>query len=378
MAIFQVPRFRQAAARPAPAAAAAFRADGLDAFDTESTAGRDALPAPGVAAPADASRPPSTFVIVTAIGAIAAIIALGIGAFWAYRTFVVSAPSTASLSLQTSPAGAEVTINGKPSGTTPLSTTLPAGAYQVHLKAPSGQERTIDVDLQAGQSVIQQIEWAVGPAAVSATAGALHVQTEPAGQVVVVDDVRRGTSPLTVSGLSPGRHRLVVSGAGTPYRRDVTITAGNTLSLTVSPRAAGSSAGWLRISAPILLQIRANGELVGNTEVERVMLPAGEHTLEMRNDAFGFSATRRVTVAPGRTADLRVAVPNGTLSINAIPWAEVWLNGERVGETPLANLSRPIGNYQVTLRHPQLGERQASVTVSVKDPARLGVDMRQK
>jgi hypothetical protein len=34
--------------------------------------------------------------------------------------------------------------------------------------------------------------------------------------------------------------------------------------------------------------------------------------------------------------------------------------------------------YRVTLRHPQLGEKQTTVTVTSKETARLGVDMRQR
>jgi hypothetical protein len=97
----------------------------------------------------------------------------------------------------------------------------------------------------------------------------------------------------------------------------------------------------------------------------------------MVNDALGFRRTQQVRISAGRTTDVRVAVPNGLLSINAVPWAEVWLNDERLGQTPLANISRPIGTYRVTLRHPQLGERQAAITVSARETARLGVDMRR-
>jgi hypothetical protein len=170
---------------------------------------------------------------------------------------------------------------------------------------------------------------------------------------------------------------LVASDSGS-VRRPVTITAGETLSVVVAPHAPAVSAGWLRVSSPVLLTLRSDGDLVGNSESERVMLPAGEHQIEMSNDALGFSRTQRVTIAAGRTADVRVALPNGTLSINAIPWAEVWLNDERIGQTPLGNIARPIGTYRVTLRHPQFGERQASVTVTAKETARLGVDMRQQ
>jgi hypothetical protein len=81
-------------------------------------------------------------------------------------------------------------------------------------------------------------------------------------------------------------------------------------------------------------------------------------------------------VAADRTTSVAVDIPNGTVSINALPWAEVWLGGERIGDTPIANLSRPIGTYEVLLRHPQFGERKARLTVSAKQTTRLGVDMR--
>ena len=192
-----------------------------------------------------------------------------------------------------------------------------------------------------------------------------------------VDDTRRGLSPMTVSDLSPGDHSVSVTGSAGTFRRAVTIAAGETVSLVVAPNTPAVSAGWLRISSPVLLQLHVDGNLVGNTESERVMLPAGQHNVEISNSALGFSVTRRVSVTAGRTTEMQIAPPNGRLSINANPWADVWLNGERLGQTPIANLSRPIGTHDVVLRHPEFGERRATVTVSLKETARLGIDMRR-
>ena len=66
------------------------------------------------------------------------------------------------------------------------------------------------------------------------------------------------------------------------------------------------------------------------------------------------------------------------MNINAQPWAEVWVDGQRIGETPIGNLSRPVGPHEVVLRHPEFGERRETVIVTLKQPARLGVDMRKK
>jgi hypothetical protein len=36
----------------------------------------------------------------------------------------------------------------------------------------------------------------------------------------------------------------------------------------------------------------------------------------------------------------------------------------------------PIGSHQVVFRHPQFGEKQTTVTVSLQEAARVSVDMR--
>jgi hypothetical protein len=72
-----------------------------------------------------------------------------------------------------------------------------------------------------------------------------------------------------------------------------------------------------------------------------------------------------------------VALPNGVLSLNAEPWAEVWIDGQKVGETPLGNVSVPIGPHEIVFRHPQLGEQRHAVTVTQAAPVRVSVDMRK-
>ena len=105
------------------------------------------------------------------------------------------------------------------------------------------------------------------------------------------------------------------------------------------------------------------------------MLPAGRHRLEIGSSAIGFRETRTVDVVAGRTASVKVAIPNGRLNVNAVPWADVSIDGHQVGQTPLANLSIPVGRHEVVLRHPQLGERREIVIVSLGVVARIGVDL---
>jgi len=56
----------------------------------------------------------------------------------------------------------------------------------------------------------------------------------------------------------------------------------------------------------------------------------------------------------------------------------VLIDNKRVGETPIGNITVPIGAHEVLFRHPELGERRMSVTVSVGEPLKVGVDLRSK
>ena len=60
------------------------------------------------------------------------------------------------------------------------------------------------------------------------------------------------------------------------------------------------------------------------------------------------------------------------------PWADVWIDGEKVGETPIGNLPMAIGTHEVIFRNPDFGEQRQLVTVTLTAPARVTVDLRKK
>ena len=351
--------------------------DGIDAFVSESALAVAPRSTGGRSAPAELL--PAKARAIAALKWVAVILASA-GATAALLTrypLPSSAASPASLTLQTSPPGLQVEIGGKPMGVTPLTVALDAGEYPVVLSSSDGLRRDFAVTLAAGGSVVRHIEMGAAPSAATTVTGGLVVETEPLRQMVILDGVERGLSPLSVSDLTPGEHVVQVRTATGTVRRTIAIEGGKTVSLVISALAnTGVRAGWVQFTSPIVLELRENGSVIGTTASERLMLPAGNHDIELRNDALGFRATRQVSIAADRTVTLPIPVPNGTVSINALPWAEVWIGGQRIGETPIANVSWPIGSHQVVLRHPQFGERKATVTIPAKGTARLGVDMR--
>jgi hypothetical protein len=287
----------------------------------------------------------------------------------------VAADGMGTLVVQTNPSGAMVEVDGQPRGVTPLSLDLSPGRHTLKL-ANEGNVRSMPITISAGGQVSQLIEL---PRA-SSLLGELQVRTEPAGAQVTVDGHVYGRAPLTVEGLAPGTHSVVLENELGAMTQEVKIEAGTTASLVVpmgAPKNAPLS-GWIAVSAPTQLQLFEEGRLLGSSQSDRIMVAVGRHELTMINEAIGFSETQVVTVTPGKVSMLKPRWPNGTMSFNATPWAEVWVDGRQVGETPLGNISVPIGTHEVLFRHPELGEKHVRAVVTANAPAKVSADMRQR
>ena len=185
---------------------------------------------------------------------------------------------------------------------------------------------------------------------------------------------------MTIGDLEPGEHEVVLESDLGSVRQKVLIEAGATASLVV-PLSAPTGAplsGWVSVSAPVEVQLFEEGRLLGTSRSDRIMVAAGRHDIEVVNEALAYRVVRSVLVPPGRVASISIELPKGTLALNAIPWAEVWVDGDRVGETPIGNLPVSMGPHEVVFRHPEFGEQRHAVTVKGGGPVRMSVDLRKK
>ena len=298
-------------------------------------------------------------------------------AIWVMDRPLLSAAGGGAVHIESAPAGAEVRMDGRALGVTPLALTLDAGDRVLELQY-GGVVRQVTVNVRSGETIRQRIEFVSAPAAPVASRGALSVTTEPGRAPVIVDGTERGVSPLVVSNLAPGDHTVTVRFPTGNVARRIRVDAGATASFVATmPSAPGAVSGYLSVDVPHRLQILEQGRLIGTTDFARLMLPAGEHTLEFVDDELGFRTRRDVRVNPAATTTIAIDLPRAPLAINAQPWASVWVDGEAAGDTPIGNLMPRIGRHEVVFRHPELGERRASVLVTLKGPARIGVDLRR-
>jgi hypothetical protein len=311
--------------------------------------------------------------IIVALVVVVAAITYGVRRYSAPA--VPQAAETGTLIVQSSPSGVAVVVDGEARGVTPLRVALKAGAHIVELRG-RGLPRVIPITMTAGASLQQFVEFAE---AVTPTTGQLDVRSDPPGARVTVDGQPAGTAPTTVQNLGAGEHVIVLERDGATVQHTVTIEPGVTASL-VAPlggAATGPASGWVSISAPFAMQIFEDGRLVGTTETDRIMIAAGRHAFDLVNETLEYRITRVVQVQPGKVSTVGIELPNGTVNLNATPWAEVWIGDRRIGETPIGNLSLPIGAHEVVFRHPELGEKRQAISVTPSTPLRVSIDMRK-
>ena len=291
-----------------------------------------------------------------------------------------SAVKEGTLALESKPQ-ARVYIDDAPRGMTPLRLDLPAGPHRVRLEANS-KARTLTVGVVAGAEVTQSIDLDR-----AVQTGSLFVRSDPAGAKVLVDNKPAGVTPITVLDLSPGSHTVSVTGTdGANARQSVQVEAGATATLRLSldrpqvaeastASAAEPSNGWVLVDAPIEMQVLQGGRQIG-TSGRRLTLAPGSYDLQLR--AADYSTAKHVDVSAGRVARIEVNVPDGTVNLNAAPWAEVYLDGRSLGETPIANASVSAGTHEVIFRNPQFIEMRQMVTVASGKATRLAVTLTKK
>lgn len=251
---------------------------------------------------------------------------------------------TGTLLVNSNPVGASVMIDGHPRGKTPLSLAMLPGEHTVELIGEHGR-RSAPVYVLADGYVVQFVE----------------LPKAPAGELPAASGE---TQPVNM--------------AAALAERPVVAAPAEAAAPVATVAEAAPASGWISVAAPIDLRVYRNRKLLGSNGTSRIALPAGRHELELVNDALGYHVTRTVTVAPGKVAPIALDLPKGSLSVNALPWAEVSIDGERVGETPIGNVALTIGSHDVVFRHPELGEQRHKVVVTAAAPARLSVDLRKK
>jgi archaellum component FlaG (FlaF/FlaG flagellin family) len=198
--------------------------------------------------------------------------------------------------------------------------------------------------------------------------GGLSVNSTPTGAQVLVNGKARGVTPLTLADLPAGRYTIDLKSSAGTVQRTVTVAADKTAEVDEM-----IFSGWLAVYSPFDLVITDGARVLRLDDRNQIMLPPGRHELRLVNRTFGYEAVRQVELKPGELVTLSVTPPPSTMTVTATEAAEVWLDGARVGETPLNAVAVELGTHEIVVKRAAGGERRFTVAVTVT-PLILNVD----
>lgn len=244
----------------------------------------------------------------------------------------------------TVPEKAIVSCNGVPHDVAPLTINdLPAGEHIISASKQGYTDAHKTVTVRSGEKVA--VELALEP-----ILGLVLVHSTPTAAEVQVDGAFRGKTPLLLTDIPIGRHRLQIGKAGhtskeielvvrdrIPVKVDINL-ASDASSLSVEATPAG---------AKVTIDGLAKGEVPCSTE-----LPSGEHTVEVAMDGYQ-PVKHTVRLIAGRTETIRVALKELTAELQVAstpPKGKVYLDDQLKGETPLTLQDLAPGTYRVRVQ----------------------------
>jgi len=174
----------------------------------------------------------------------------------------------------------------------------------------------------------------------------------------------------------------LLAGYGVRWVAESKPSAEPTLAVGAAPAAASpatataATMGRLLVLVEPWAKVRLDGVDIGETPLAELSVEAGTHDIVLSNpDRIGV-IRKTVTVEAGASSTFRYSFDDkGSLRVIASPWADVYVDGEHVGQTPMADLELPVGSHTVRFTHPDLGEKTKVIDVHAGAPASLKVEM---
>ena len=204
-----------------------------------------------------------------------------------------------------------------------------------------------------------------GGAAGSGT-GTLTVKSSPTSQVLI-DGKPRGTTPVTLTDITVGKHEVTLNADVGSVRKTITIARNEKIDIEES-----IFSGFAAIYIPFEITISEGGKQLRPDDRNQIMLPAGTHDLRLTSRALSYDVVKQVEVKPGETTTLRLT-PTSPITVTGTETMEVWLDGMRAGQTPVSGLQVAVGVHEVLVKKSSGAERKYSITVG-GNPVTLNAD----
>jgi hypothetical protein len=237
-----------------------------------------------------------------------------------------SAPTTGSILVAADVEGAPIFIDGRPTGlvTTAVIDDVPAGNHTVEVRPSDGTPYSQTIVVEAGRRA--EVRARVRPQIVAATTGTIAVLVDQTGALVRINGEGLPPGSYTREGLTAGTYVVQVLLEGyEPFRREVTVTVGQTTTVDVSLVAIQAPPG------PISLRVNVPGA--------RIFVDDNEYSAPyVARDPAGGSHAIRIVADGYREQSFTCNNTNGSTDCNR----DITLEAQQVGlRVALAHSLRP-------------------------------------
>ncbi|NMB79717.1 MAG: PEGA domain-containing protein [Methanomicrobiales archaeon] len=276
--------------------------------------------------------------------------------------------------VESTPAGAEISFNGDYRGLSPLTISdVWPGTYTI--TAEKSGYHTYSATTSVSSGTRSSVYCPLSPLT---TTGSLYVLSTPSNANIYLDAVYKGRTPMTISNIAAGTHILEVDTSGYyDWKSTVDVPPGGTktISATLNPMPTATT-GWVYVaSSPGGASVTLDGSPVGQTPYSGSLklngIAAGDHTVGLSLAGYApYSA--KVSVSPNTVSEvsaiLQPSAPvstTGSLSISSTPaGANVFVDNNFIGITPLTTSSVTTGTHTVTIRMDGYQEYSVSTPVN--------------
>jgi eukaryotic-like serine/threonine-protein kinase len=236
----------------------------------------------------------------------------------------------------------------------------------------AGRPRARVMAIAAGIALVVAVaglrvrEWPLAGATAQARQDArLTVESQPASLEVLIDGVRRGTTPLNLA-VAPGAHSLTIRNGSDERVVSMTVAPGADVVRYFEMRTAEPLAVSGRLSVvtdPPGARVFVDGRPHGLSPVTVADLAAAQHRVTVATD--NGSLERMVSVAAGSTASVMFSLPKvsgpvgGWLAVTA-PFEVDIVEGEDViGRAGATRIMLTTGRHSIVLTNRDLGYEEA-------------------
>ncbi|MFC1889202.1 PEGA domain-containing protein [Thermodesulfobacteriota bacterium] len=254
-------------------------------------------------------------------------------------TFVLK-EKLCKLTVDAHPPGASVVIDGRDSDRiTPVNIEdLPSGMHTIGLSKSGYKDETQEISLAAGESKTISFNLDLIPKRPSQMSFNLIIKTSPPGASIAIDGRDSGrTTPADIKDLPSGTHTILLSKPG--YRdetQEISLSPGESKSIILDLAPLQMPASIFIDSGPPGAAIILDGKATGYKTPHNILdLDRGDHKIELKLDGYEiWQQDIQLQRGPNPKISALLKEVKRMLIIQTTPQTEVYLDGEKIGQTP--------------------------------------------